>query len=233
MIAYTMEDMKTKGMRKAEKVYDLQKLSIIPINQRSNPNEEVLLVSATGGKRVVSREEVSKLGYTYTDGSEIKLSRLSSKYSIYVVRPIRENVNVVYVPKGRYVEHRGKKITNKYIIVNDKGKVSTCSKKIFHKLFRFLPDIRIDNIIDTIVRRNRKASNKIFSIEAKVIEDGKLKGYVVENMLTGRTESYTIKECVNIVKNKQMYGDVRIVVTNGGQQILGGSDVDKLGNINS
>jgi hypothetical protein len=150
MVAYTMDEIVSKGTRKAVKLHDLQKLRVVPINKRDDPNKEISLVGSSGSKRYVSREEIKELGYTYTDGSEVKTSRLSSKFSVYVTRPIKEKVDVVYIPRGRYVEHKGKKITDKYIIVSEDGSVGTCNKKVFRKLYKFLPDVKYDNVREAV-----------------------------------------------------------------------------------
>lgn len=243
MIAYTMNDVISKGLRKAEKVYDLEKLSVIPINQRKDPSKEILLVSATGGKRVVSREEISELGYTYVDGKQIKLSKLSSSFSLFVVRPINELVRVVYIPSNRYVEHNNKKISGKYIIVADNGKISTCSKKVFHKLFRFLPDVRFDNILhkvlgycDTSVKENKTKEEKNVSeyrIEAKVKGNVGLVGYLVEDIKTGETQSLTVSESVDLVKKGKVIGNVRVAKNKDGQEFLSGADIKSLQTLQS
>lgn len=228
MVAYSIDEVKSKCLRKAVKVYDLKKLKLIPINEREQPNKEILLVDAVSGHKVIDRDELSSLGYTYVDGKPIKLSKLSSSYTVYIVKKSKENVNVAYIPKDRYVEYKGKKISGKYIIVYENGKVSTCSKKVFHKIFRFLPDVRFDNIFEKVM--NRKMEDKLprFRIEAKVKGRKGLTGYIIEDTKTGNVSSYSVAEAVCLVKNGKVQGDVRVAKNMNNKEFLKGAVIDSV-----
>lgn len=224
MRAYTLEDVQRSLSVEAVMLRDVVRVKLIPINMREEPNKEFLVTSAFGIKETVSREELENSGYTYLSGKKLKLRTMSSKKEVYLLRNSNKNIKVVYIPYDSYLVLYGKKISDRYVVLDEDGNVGTCSKKVFRKTCIIKPDVRIYRAID------KRGIEKYIPI-GKTMEGRYLNGYVFESQKTGIVSSFTVKESVELCENGLIIGDVKVVKA-GNSNKLGGADIDKLGKLN-
>lgn len=224
MKAYTLEEVTNKLTLEAVMVRELVKVKLIPINLRESRDMEFNVVNNFGMKDTISREELLSSGFTYLSGKPLKIRTMSSKKDVYLFKQSNESIRAVFIPDSRYVIINGRKVSNKYIIVDRDGNIGTCSRKVFRKTCILKPDVRVERAIE-------KNSIEKFVPVSKMMNGRYLSGYVFENTKTGEVNSLSVKESVELFNKGLIEGEVKLVSTGKGNK-LGGSDIDKLSKLN-
>ena len=146
----------------ANKVVAIYNARILSIEDKHNMGvvnggPDVLLKSATGGQKLITRAELSQ-GFLHPNGKKIKIAFLNVGTSYIVVAPCNEKFKILKLPSNCSGILRGKQVQpNSYIVCpsNADGTAQTdrayvISEKLFRKMFK-VP-------MQDVIRNNMKGS---------------------------------------------------------------------------
>jgi len=177
----------------AIKVCDIYKVRLMTKDERKEREPgapDVILVRATGGKTIVSRQDLVN-NFTTAAGKPVKVAFLRSKKSYYVYRMCNEKYKVMHIPNNCTVNLRDKPVNGGNYIICQVGKDGKMLKntmvqlngKLFRKMFK-VP-------LQSVIRNHWGSHNKNINYD-KISRDREIRMNNPSGIIHNRNDVTTI-----------------------------------------